>query len=109
MLTIPELTALCVDKGLVLFTGCSHAGIINCALHALTLTNNTLPLYAIVGGYHLADAEPSVTEATVEKLKELGVKVLVAGHCTGWRAKFEIEKRMPGCLVPSFVGIKTSI
>lgn len=98
-----------VDKGLVLFTGCSHAGLINAALHSLTLTGNTLPLYAVVGGYHLADAEPVVIQATVEALKKLNVKVMIAGHCTGWRAKFEIEKEMPGCLVPSFVGIKTRI
>ncbi|KAF2707409.1 hypothetical protein K504DRAFT_411605 [Pleomassaria siparia CBS 279.74] len=95
------------DKGLVLFTGCSHAGVVNAAKHALTLTSHAVPLYAIVGGYHLADAEPAVLQATVGALKALNVKVLVAGHCTGWRAKFEIEKEMPGCLVPSFVGITT--
>jgi 7,8-dihydropterin-6-yl-methyl-4-(beta-D-ribofuranosyl)aminobenzene 5'-phosphate synthase len=57
----------------------------------------------------LADAEPAILQATVQELKKLDVKVLIAGHCTGWRAKFEIEKEMPGCLVPSFVGIKTRI
>ncbi|KAF2864650.1 metallo-beta-lactamase superfamily protein [Massariosphaeria phaeospora] len=97
------------DKGLVLFTGCSHAGVVNVAKHALTLTSDSVPLYAIVGGYHLADALASQISATVRDLKELGVKVLLAGHCTGWRAKFEIEKEMPGVLVPSFVGIKTVI
>ncbi|KAF2176370.1 hypothetical protein K469DRAFT_723219 [Zopfia rhizophila CBS 207.26] len=97
------------DKGLVLFTGCSHAGVVNAAKHSLALTDNSIPLYAIIGGYHLADAEEAQIEATVQDLKELGVKVLIAGHCTGWRAKFKIEKEMPGVLVPSFVGIKTVV
>lgn len=97
------------DKGLVLFTGCSHAGMINCAKHALSITNNTLPLYAIVGGYHLADASSEQRASTISALKEMDVKLLMAGHCTGWRAKFEIEREMPGALVPSFVGIKTVI
>ncbi|KAF2737985.1 metallo-beta-lactamase superfamily protein [Polyplosphaeria fusca] len=97
------------EKGLVLFTGCSHAGVVNATKHALTLTNNSIPLYGIVGGYHLADADPTQIQSTIQDLKALGVKVLMAGHCTGWRAKFAIEKDMPGCLVPSFVGIKTMI
>ncbi|KAF2121881.1 metallo-beta-lactamase superfamily protein [Lophiotrema nucula] len=99
------------DKGLVLFTGCSHAGVVNAAKHAITLgsPDGSIPLYAVVGGYHLADAEPEKIATTVSDLKALGVKVLIAGHCTGWRAKFEIEKEMPGSLVPSFVGIKTVI
>ncbi|ORY11971.1 beta-lactamase-like protein [Clohesyomyces aquaticus] len=97
------------DKGLVLFTGCSHAGVVNCAKHALELVEHSIPLYAIVGGYHLADAPEEQIKAAVRDLKELGVKVLMAGHCTGWRAKFEIERQMEGALVPSFVGIKTVI
>ncbi|KAF2266233.1 hypothetical protein CC78DRAFT_531873 [Lojkania enalia] len=97
------------DKGLVLFTGCSHAGVVNAAKHSLTLTNDTIPLYAIVGGYHLVDADSAQIDATIQDLKALGVKVLIAGHCTGWRAKFKIEKEMPGALVPSFVGLTTII
>ncbi|KAF2001074.1 metallo-beta-lactamase superfamily protein [Amniculicola lignicola CBS 123094] len=96
------------DKGLVLFTGCSHAGVVNAAKHAVALIPE-VPLYAIVGGFHLADAVPEIISTTIKDLKELGVKVLMAGHCTGWRAKFEIEKEMPGSLVPSFVGITTVI
>ena len=45
--------------------------------------------------------------STVADLQALGPKALLAGHCTGWRAKFEIERTMGrGALVPSFVGSK---
>jgi 7,8-dihydropterin-6-yl-methyl-4-(beta-D-ribofuranosyl)aminobenzene 5'-phosphate synthase len=60
-----------------------------------------------MGGFHLADAQPAQITSTAQELKALGIKVLLAGHCTGWRAKFEINKVMPeGGLVPSFVGSK---
>ncbi|KAK5171496.1 uncharacterized protein LTR77_004641 [Saxophila tyrrhenica] len=91
-------------KGLVMFTGCSHAGVVNAARHTLDLEPD-VPLYAVMGGFHLADAEGEQIAATAQDLKALGVKVLLAGHCTGWRAKFEIQKVMgEGGLVPSFVG-----
>lgn len=86
-----------------MFTGCSHAGVINASKHAVTLGSGA-PLYAVMGGYHLADAEPDHIKSTTDAFKELEVQALLAGHCTGWRAKFQIEKEMPGRLVPSFVG-----
>ena len=96
-----------------MFTGCSHAGVVNASKHAVELgsSNRTgqspIPLYAVMGGFHLADAEPAQIQATAQDLKALSAKVLLAGHCTGWRAKFELQKVMPeGCLVPSFVGSK---
>ncbi|KAK3705985.1 hypothetical protein LTR37_012979 [Vermiconidia calcicola] len=92
------------DKGILTFTGCSHAGVVNAAKHSLELADSA-PLYAIMGGFHLADAEPEQIEATAADLKALDVKVLLAGHCTGWRAKFELERVFGrGSLVPSFVG-----
>ena len=87
-----------------MFTGCSHAGVVNASRHSLTLGNGT-PLYAVMGGFHLADAEPETISNSVADLKSLEPKVLLAGHCTGWRAKFEVERQIPGGkLVPSFVG-----
>lgn len=92
-----------LGKGIVVFTGCSHAGVVNASRHAVDLGGN-VPLYAVMGGFHLADAPAERIQRTVADLKALGTKLLLTGHCTGWRAKFEIEKQMPGRLVPSFVG-----
>lgn len=86
-----------------MFTGCSHAGVINASRHAVKLGGG-LPLYAIIGGLHLANARSEQIERTMKDLRGLEVGILIAGHCTGWRAKFEVEKAMPGLLVPSFVG-----
>lgn len=88
-----------------MFTGCSHAGVVNATTDAVRLGNGA-PLYAVMGGYHLADADPELIGKTVRDLEALDAKVLLAGHCTGWRAKFAMEKHLPGRLVPSFVGSK---
>lgn len=78
---------------------------VNASKHALSLAGGSVPLYAVVGGYHLVGPfnEPQVPE-TVQDLKKLGPKILLAGHCSGWRVKYEIEREMPGVLAPSTVG-----
>lgn len=89
-----------------MFTACSHAGVVNAARHAVDLLHGSVPLHAIVGGFHLATSEHEQTESTVKDLKRLDPAVLLPGHCTGWRAKFAIERHMPGTLVPCTVGMK---
>lgn len=92
-----------------MFTGCSHAGVVNASKHAAELGNGA-PLYAVMGGFHLADAEQQQIQDSAQDLKELGVQVLLPGHCTGWRAKFELHRIMPpNCLVPSFVGSQLTL
>lgn len=91
------------DKGLVVFTGCSHAGVINVSRHAIELGQG-LPLYAVVGGFHLSDNHPEKLENSLADLKSLAPKVLMPGHCTGYKFKFLIEQSMPSVLAPSFCG-----
>ncbi|KAB8214169.1 beta-lactamase-like protein [Aspergillus novoparasiticus] len=96
------------DKGLVLFTGCSHAGVVNCSRHAVESFDGSVPLYAVVGGFHLATSTAADTESTIKDLQRLDPAVLLPGHCSGWRAKFVIEKHMPGSLVPCTVGARVT-
>lgn len=104
LLSLGERLTSSADKGIVMFTGCSHAGVVNASRHAVELASGP-PLYAVMGGFHLADAERETVTRSVRDLKSLDPKLLLAGHCTGWRAKFEVEREMPGGrLVPSFVG-----
>jgi 7,8-dihydropterin-6-yl-methyl-4-(beta-D-ribofuranosyl)aminobenzene 5'-phosphate synthase len=72
-------------KGLVIFTACSHAGVINVLKHA-TGTFQDVPVHAIVGGLHLAGANEKIIPETVEAMREFHPAYIVAGHCTGWRA-----------------------
>lgn len=90
-------------KGLVVFSGCSHAGVVNVCKNAAELGRD-VPIFAVVGGYHLAGLEDSLVTDTVKDLKALDPKILMPGHCSGWRMKYEINKEMPGRLAPSTVG-----
>lgn len=101
------------DKGVVVFTGCSHAGAINASKHALELAERAAPgkarLYSIAGGYHLTGPNEAMIEETVADFKKLDAKIFLAGHCSGWRVKFALEREMPGRLAPSTVGMKFTL
>lgn len=90
-------------KGLVVFTGCGHAGVVNTALRAVAVGSGT-PLFTVIGGFHLTDAEKDKLQNTVKDLKALEPRVLMPGHCSGWRFAVEAEKAMPGILVPLYGG-----
>jgi len=72
-------------KGLVIFTGCSHAGVVNICRHAQELFPAT-PLYALVGGLRLTYPNEDLIDATIAELKKFNLSVIIPGHCTGWRA-----------------------
>jgi 7,8-dihydropterin-6-yl-methyl-4-(beta-D-ribofuranosyl)aminobenzene 5'-phosphate synthase len=74
------------DKGLVIITGCSHAGIINIAKQAIEVAGCS-KLECIIGGLHLIEASDTVINRTVEELIKLNVVRISAGHCTGFKAQ----------------------
>jgi len=76
-------------KGLVIVTGCSHAGIVNIARHAMELTDCE-KIEGIIGGLHLIDAPDDRIKRTGEELSKLNPKWICAGHCTGFKAQVEL-------------------
>lgn len=72
-------------KGLVVFTACSHAGVVNVLEHARAGFPD-VPLHAVLGGLHLSGANEKIIPETVGALGAFGLKTIAAGHCTGWRA-----------------------
>ena len=46
------------NKGLVVLTGCGHAGIINVLRHAMTITG-IRRVHAVLGGFHLTGGSSS--------------------------------------------------
>lgn len=91
-------------RGLVVLTGCGHAGAVNIVRHAQRLTG-VPTLHALLGGFHLGGPwfEP-VIGPTVEALQSLAPSLVVPGHCTGWRAQHALAAALPGSWVPSSVG-----
>ena len=75
-------------EGLVVISGCSHAGIVSIVKHAINLTGEG-KVRAVVGGFHLINASEERIKRTVEEFQRLGVEEVYTGHCTGLRAEAE--------------------
>jgi 7,8-dihydropterin-6-yl-methyl-4-(beta-D-ribofuranosyl)aminobenzene 5'-phosphate synthase len=91
-------------SGLVVLTGCGHAGVVNIARYALALAGGER-LHAIVGGFHLNGPifEPLIPRV-LDDLAALAPKWLVPAHCTGWRAQHAMAARFGDAFVPNAVG-----
>jgi 7,8-dihydropterin-6-yl-methyl-4-(beta-D-ribofuranosyl)aminobenzene 5'-phosphate synthase len=92
------------DKGLVVITGCGHAGVINMCRYARRLTGDR-PLHAVMGGFHLNGPlfEPLIPRV-LEDFAALAPSFIVPAHCTGWRAQHAIGRRFGEAFVPNTVG-----
>jgi 7,8-dihydropterin-6-yl-methyl-4-(beta-D-ribofuranosyl)aminobenzene 5'-phosphate synthase len=92
-------------KGQLVFSACSHAGLINVLTHARSVFPS-VPLYGAMGGLHLSGINERVIPQTVADLRKFGLKLLAPGHCTGWRAISQLAREFGDELVPSAVGKK---
>lgn len=99
------LAAHVKGKGLVIFSMCSHAGIVNVLKDAQGLSTG-VPLYAVMGGFHLAGTGvEAIIPDTILDLLSFGLKRIVPAHCTGWRAFTALANASDeGVLMPSAVG-----
>ncbi|KAL1724101.1 beta-lactamase-like protein [Schizophyllum commune] len=98
-------------KGLVLFSSCSHAGIVNVVKDAVQTLKR--PVYMIVGGLHLAGGEfaariPQTVDFLADRLRPSPTYVLPM-HCTGFQAKIALEKALGEGCVPTGVGHRVDI
>jgi len=94
------------DRGLVVLSGCSHAGAVNVLRYAQALTGVS-KVHAFVGGMHLTGGlfEPIIPR-TIAELVAIGPDVVVPGHCTGWRAANLLVTTLPDAYVQSNVGTR---
>ncbi len=90
--------------GLVVLTGCGHAGAVNIVRHAMRLTG-VARLHALLGGLHLGGpAFEPIIAPTVSALTQLAPDLIAPGHCTGWRAQHALAAALPDAWVPSSTG-----
>jgi 7,8-dihydropterin-6-yl-methyl-4-(beta-D-ribofuranosyl)aminobenzene 5'-phosphate synthase len=91
-------------RGLVVLTGCGHAGVVNIVRHARRLTGVDR-LHGLVGGLHLGGpAFEPVIAPTVAELTALSPDLVVPGHCTGWRAQHALAAALPDAWVQGSSG-----
>ncbi len=93
-------------KGLVVLTGCAHAGVVNTVRHAMKETGVDR-VCTVMGGFHLSGPffEP-IIERTVGELKGMNPLYVVPTHCTGRKAIMHMEREMPGQFILNMSGTR---
>ena len=82
------------DDGLVIITGCSHAGICNITEHAKAVCGDDR-VVDIVGGLHLLTPPQAQLKGTLDYIKGLGLKKLHACHCTDFPSRMALAEVAP--------------
>jgi len=98
-------------KGLVIFSACSHAGIVNVIKDVIAVLQR--PIFMVVGGLHLAGPEfspriPPTVEFMSKSLRPAPAYVLPM-HCSGFQSKIALEKAFGEGCVPAGVGLKVNL
>ena len=82
------------DCGLVIITGCSHAGICNIVEYARKVCGDSR-VVDVIGGLHLLDPSQSQLEGTLSYLAKLNLRGLHACHCTDLASKIALSSVAP--------------
>lgn len=90
---LPEDQSLVIDtdQGLVVITGCGHAGIIN-ILEFSRKQVRAAQVHAVIGGLHLLSADEKTLAWTARKLREVKLGNLMGAHCTGIEAVYRLRE-----------------
>ena len=90
---LPEDMSLVLDtdNGLIVVTGCGHAGIVNIVDYSRTVVRPAR-IHAIIGGVHLFDAPEPTVKWTADRLAESGVDNFIGAHCTGIETVFSFRR-----------------
>ena len=90
---VPEDTAVVVNSpaGLIVISGCGHAGIVNTVEYARKVIREA-PIEAAIGGFHLFAATDEQLEWTAGRLRAVGLRHLLGAHCTGIEAVFRLRQ-----------------
>jgi 7,8-dihydropterin-6-yl-methyl-4-(beta-D-ribofuranosyl)aminobenzene 5'-phosphate synthase len=89
---VPESQGLTVvtASGPIVLLGCGHSGAVN-LLEQVQSTIQDRPIHALMGGMHLFSADDQTLGWTADRLRDIGVEHLMAGHCTGIEPLFRLR------------------
>ncbi len=79
------------DRGLIIITGCAHAGICNTIAHAQKVCNE-IRVADVIGGFHLLNPSKEQMEGTTAFFKALNPCALHACHCTDLASKIALSQ-----------------
>jgi 7,8-dihydropterin-6-yl-methyl-4-(beta-D-ribofuranosyl)aminobenzene 5'-phosphate synthase len=92
------------DRGLLVISGCAHAGIVNTVEYARSISG-VERVWAVLGGFHLARAEPAEIAQTVDAVRGWRPALVSPLHCSGFQARSHFAAAMPDAFVRGLVGV----
>jgi 7,8-dihydropterin-6-yl-methyl-4-(beta-D-ribofuranosyl)aminobenzene 5'-phosphate synthase len=92
----------------VVIGGCCHPGIVNIVKYAEKLTGVD-KVALILGGFHLTAGGDALIQNTIQGLREIDPELIMAGHCTGFRALTQLAGAFPHNFMVSCVGTKVLV
>jgi 7,8-dihydropterin-6-yl-methyl-4-(beta-D-ribofuranosyl)aminobenzene 5'-phosphate synthase len=94
------------DKGLIVLSGCAHAGIVNTVARARAVTGVD-KVHAVMGGFHLSGpGKEKLVGETVAAMAALAPDYVIPTHCTGRNAVLAFEKAMPEKVIINMAGTR---
>jgi len=104
------------DDGLVIFTGCSHSGVLN-MIEAAVAEFPGVPIRAVIGGFHLIGLpQLNTMGASVPEVEDIGRRILTfspdkvyTAHCTGEKAYNVLAGVMGDILEPFHTGTRIEV
>jgi 7,8-dihydropterin-6-yl-methyl-4-(beta-D-ribofuranosyl)aminobenzene 5'-phosphate synthase len=99
---------LTTTEGLVIVTGCAHAGLANIIDYSKKITGID-KVKALVGGFHLLNSSDIEIEAIIERLQQEDIETIAPCHCTGKRAQVDLLRAFPGKVKSISTGHRFSI
>jgi 7,8-dihydropterin-6-yl-methyl-4-(beta-D-ribofuranosyl)aminobenzene 5'-phosphate synthase len=91
-------------EGMIIVTGCCHAGLINTVGYIQEITGVNR-IRAIIGGFHLLHASPERIEKTIAMLSVLACERIIPCHCTGDYAIGAMRAKVGACVIPGAAGM----
>jgi len=92
-------------KGLVVLSGCAHAGIVNTVKQAQKVAGID-KIHTVMGGFHLINQKPEMIQNTVADIKAMKPDYILPTHCTGFEAVVAFSREMPKEFIINTAGTK---
>lgn len=98
--------ALIIDHpdGLIIISGCAHAGVINTIEHACKMTGRS-KILAFIGGTHLINASENRMVRTIKAFRAMDIEKIAVGHCTGFYAAAWLYNELGSRLIKADTGM----
>lgn len=99
-----QFLAIADDRGIFLFSGCSHKGVLPTIRYAKKIFPQK-EIFALIAGMHLSSADKKSREMVIDQIINENIDVIMPVHCTGIEAICDLKNKVSQkCIIPTTGG-----